>query len=415
MMDRSNRSNILERARWWILVAAAGFLDAGILLFYFLNGQVPWTALLGVIAIAGAATAVWRNRLWGAYILALAEMLKFAGECAASGKISAFVIPMICLAGAVALTGAPSALSPKISMLPLSRILIAGVVADIAAGLISGVFGGVMSVTSSLAPATVNGLADAIQYALWVVAFAIAAKRAPWSFETALGTAMVAFVAQAIEMLIGSIIGGLLVSSNTVVFLTGAGITLIACGVLSEGIAVALSPYKPELSPELVESLREWKRSQDIQAAGAGHEEEDWDIFRRLLFSKALFAFALRDIETAKAYAEMFEGLEPSVENIGEFGKQSVQFISKLSKKAGRKFPPISAAENAQFLIDQLRGVGYIVISSKPTDNGRFLSECEIICSHPGCFVIDRVSLSEEEESRFRSGQSSYFCASHQK
>jgi len=165
---------------------------------------------------------------------------------------------------------------------------------------------------------------------------------------------------------------------------------------------------------EVVESLREWKKAQEIQAAGVGHEEEDLDIFRRLLFSNALFAFALRDTETAGAYAEIFDGPEPSVENIGEFARKSLKFVSVISKKAGRKFPPMSTIENVQFLVDQLRNVGYTLISGKPTGNDRQESECEIICSQPGCFVIDRVLLSEQEEQQIRSQQASHFCASHQ-
>jgi hypothetical protein len=364
------------------------------------------------VAVAGPATGVWRRRLWAAYVLALAELLKFAGGWAASGAVPAFVAPLISLAGAMVLTSSASELSPEISTLPLKRRLIAGLAAYFAIPAVSTFVATLIQVKFNLSTVTENNLEGAIKYALCVIGFAVAAKRAPWSFETALSAAIVAFAPQILDGLVTSAVARQLLTSGTVISLSATGIALIACGVLGEGIAVALSPFKPELSPEFVETLKEWERAMEIQAVSAGHEEKDSEILRRLLFSRALFALALRDPETAEVYGEMFE-VEPTEENIGEFVKKSFRLLTTLSKKARRRFPPLSLAENVQFLIDQLRTAGYTIIRSKPTDDGRG-SECEVICGHAGCFVIDRVLLSEQEEQQIRSGRASHLCASHQ-
>jgi hypothetical protein len=316
-------------------------------------GQIPAIALIGIVAIAGSALGVYRHRLWAAYVLVLAELLEFSGEWAASGKVPPFVALLIIVVGVLILTNSSSALSPEISILPLKRIVIAGFIAATFAGFVSGLVDEACRIEFALSVVTANSLENAIEYALWVVCFAVAAKRAPWSFETALGAAIVALIALGVELLVTSTIYGRLLTSDTLISLGSVGMPLIACGVLGEAVAVALSPFNPELSPEFVKKRRElaetaaqWQRSQDIKVAGAGHENEDFDTLSRLLVSPALSVFVLREPETLTAYRKMFEGIEPSTEDAAEFGRRSVRFIASLSDRAGRRIPPLSVAES---------------------------------------------------------------------
>jgi hypothetical protein len=254
---KQRHDQILKRDQLWPAVAIVGFLHAGIFVLHVLNGAIPPAGIVFAVAAGGSAIGVWRRRLWAVYVLALAELLLFAGEWVAAGGTAAVVGPLVSLAGAVLLTGSASGLSPaKVTDLPLKRILIAGFVAYFAIAVSGFVFAFVATLVQlkvNPSPLSIDNLESAVDRAVWVVAFAIAAKRAPWSFETALGAAIVAFVILATDQFITSVIAGRLDIPGSIIALCGAGIGLIASGVVGEGLAVALSPFKPKPSPELAQ------------------------------------------------------------------------------------------------------------------------------------------------------------------
>ncbi len=151
--------------------------------------------------------------------------------------------------------------------------------------------------------------------------------------------------------------------------------------------------------------LEEWTTSQAIIKSSAGQEPEASDKFRKIILSRAFFAFCLRHDDTAQACAEMIQSadqIDPDdlAKSFSILVSKAFRVVELLSKHAGRQLSPMSSVEQVNFLCSQLRevnrcaGANYLILNRRPTDSET--RECDLICSEDGCDSIETSMLSKE-------------------
>lgn len=190
--DRAGQEGfeMFKRDHLWPILATVAFLHAALNIIGALIGEIPsMGGFLITFTIGALAVGVWRRRLWAVYALALYELLLcFGGAIVIAG-------PLLGLAGSVLIAGSPSALSPKkVTDLPLRRIIITAIVAWPLAVLAADITARLIQIKLGFSAETENALQGAITYVLWVITFALAARKMPWSLETVLGAVAVAFL-----------------------------------------------------------------------------------------------------------------------------------------------------------------------------------------------------------------------------
>jgi hypothetical protein len=96
---------------------------------------------------------------------------------------------------------------------------------------------------------------------------------------------------------------------------------------------------------------------------------------------------------------------------VGKAAFKGARLVGLFSKHAGRGIPPTTMIETVSFLCDQLRGADYLIINRKPVEDEA--SECDVICSNPGCDSIESAVLPKVTVDGLDRGELVWKCARH--
>jgi len=187
-------------------------------------------------------------------------------------------------------------------------------------------------------------------------------------------------------------------------------------GRLQGQLATARDPEVARRAVELDDMLREFEGSMKIKAAATPSEESDAaSLLVRLMCSNAALCLAMRGASTLPAYTEMFPDASVTKtapkEAVAHFAHGMNRFVAELAKEAGRRNPPFSSTETVQFVMDEFRRAGSLLMNARDSADGN--KECDVICVAPGCTALDTIVLSSTQEEDVRLRKAVYICSQH--